>query len=239
MAKPVAADAAAFLGRTGDAATVAVAEQHLLVVRAMVKAYVRGKGFDEAGNPADDLGADHHTSTARLLSNPEHNVEQTTGPFSVRTQGHLQWLDAARAGRTEQVPEDRAMRPNIPVQRAYVSRFLTEEGQVWKAGDGEPVFDEQTGTYTDPPGHGLGRPGARATTSPRRGDRASKLSRLPLRPIPLRRDLPRRNSGRPWHVTVTVCPNEPELVGLRINLVDVPLDAWTVARQCVGEIATN
>jgi len=38
---------------------------------------------------------------------------------------------------------------------------------------------------------------------------------------------------------VTVCPWEPELIGYRINLVDVPLDAWAVARRCVGEIATN
>ena len=38
---------------------------------------------------------------------------------------------------------------------------------------------------------------------------------------------------------LTDCPFEPELVGLRINLVDVPLDAWAVARFCVGEIATN
>lgn len=79
-----AVDVAAFLGKTGDAATVERAEQHLPVVSAMVKAYTRGRGFDEAGNPADDLALIIVSSCARLVSNPEHTVEQTTGPFSIR-----------------------------------------------------------------------------------------------------------------------------------------------------------
>ena len=83
MAEPVAADVAAFLGRSGDAATVTLAETHLPVVLAMVKAYTRGRGFTD-GVPVDDLALIIVSSCARLVVNPEHTVEQTTGPFSIR-----------------------------------------------------------------------------------------------------------------------------------------------------------
>ena len=81
---PDASDVAAFLGRSGDAATVDRATQHLPVVTAMVKAYVRSNGFDELGEPADDLALIVVSSCARLVANPEHTIEQTTGPFSIR-----------------------------------------------------------------------------------------------------------------------------------------------------------
>lgn len=81
---PDASDVAAFLGRSGDAATVDRATQHLPVVTAMVKAYVRSNGFDELGEPSDDLALIIVSSCARLAANPEHTIEQTTGPFSIR-----------------------------------------------------------------------------------------------------------------------------------------------------------
>lgn len=83
MSAPVALDVVAFLGRTGDAAALARAEQHLPIVTAMVRAYVRDNGF-EGAIPGDDLAAVIVTSTARLVVNPEHAVEQSTGPFTIR-----------------------------------------------------------------------------------------------------------------------------------------------------------
>lgn len=78
-------DVADFLGRGDDARAVALAGEHLPVVTSMVRAYVRDRGFDETtGEPADDLAAVIVSSCARLLANPEHTVEQTTGPFSIR-----------------------------------------------------------------------------------------------------------------------------------------------------------
>lgn len=56
MAEPDASDVAAFLGRSGDAATVALV-----------------------------------SSCARLVVNPEHTVEQTTGPFSIRQGTFAGW----------------------------------------------------------------------------------------------------------------------------------------------------
>ena len=77
-------DVAAFLGKSGDAFTLALAEQHLPVVSAMVRAYVRGNGFDDMGNPANDLALVIVASTARLVSNPEHTQGTTSGAFSIR-----------------------------------------------------------------------------------------------------------------------------------------------------------
>jgi predicted ATP-dependent serine protease len=79
-----ASDVAAFLGRSGDAVTVALAEQHVPVVTVMVKAYVRDNGFDELGEPADDLALVIVSSCARLVVNPEHTVSQEIGTFSIR-----------------------------------------------------------------------------------------------------------------------------------------------------------
>ena len=79
-----ASDVVAFLGRSGDAATVALATEHLPVVTVMVKAYVRSNGFDELGEPADDLALIIVSSCARLVVNPEHTVSQELGTFSIR-----------------------------------------------------------------------------------------------------------------------------------------------------------
>ena len=49
---PVADDVAAFLGRPGDQALLALATTHLGVRNHMVRAYARGKGFD-GGEPVD------------------------------------------------------------------------------------------------------------------------------------------------------------------------------------------
>ena len=76
---PDASDVAAFLGRSGDAATVDLATQHLPVVTAMVKAYVRSNGFDELGEPADDLALIIISSCARLVENPSGLREESSG----------------------------------------------------------------------------------------------------------------------------------------------------------------
>lgn len=79
------ADVADFLGRSGDTSVLALAESHLPIVTEMVRAYTRGKGFDElTGEPGEDLAAVIVSSCARLVTNPEHTRDQTTGPFSIR-----------------------------------------------------------------------------------------------------------------------------------------------------------
>lgn len=81
---PTAQQVVDFLGRGADTKATAAAEEHLPIVTAMVKAYVRGNGFDEAGEPAEDLAAVIISATARSVTNPEHTIEQSSGPFSIR-----------------------------------------------------------------------------------------------------------------------------------------------------------
>lgn len=71
-----------YLGRGDDVAFVALAGQHAEIVTAFVKAYVRGRGFDTAGFPGDDLAAVIVTSAARLVTNPELGGQQSVGAYT-------------------------------------------------------------------------------------------------------------------------------------------------------------
>jgi len=77
-------DVARYLGKGDDTTVAALAEEHLPVVTTMVKRYVRGNGFDVAGNPDQDLAAVIVSATARAMSNPEHTVSQSVGAFQIR-----------------------------------------------------------------------------------------------------------------------------------------------------------
>jgi len=78
----LAARVAAFLGRADDAETLALAEVHVPVVCAFVKAYTRGRGFAEDGTPSDDVAAVIVTATARLLTNPSQGGRYQVGEIS-------------------------------------------------------------------------------------------------------------------------------------------------------------
>lgn len=60
-----------FLGHGDDADLVALADQHLVVVTAMARAYTRGRGFYSDDTPREDVEAVITTATARLVVNPE------------------------------------------------------------------------------------------------------------------------------------------------------------------------
>jgi hypothetical protein len=68
--EPTGFDVAAFLGQGDDATLVALADEHLPIVTAMVRSYTRGNGFTGT-SPADDIRAVILTATARLMANPE------------------------------------------------------------------------------------------------------------------------------------------------------------------------
>lgn len=79
---------AAFLGKPGDTATLAAAEQAIPVVTVMVKAYVRG-GTD--WEPNDEVEAVIVTASARVLSNPSGLAQDVTaGPYSQSLRGAFQ-----------------------------------------------------------------------------------------------------------------------------------------------------
>ena len=84
MSRPTPADVAAFVGVTspGEGWT-AKASSTIGIVEQMVRAYVRGNGFDELGEPNDALAAVIVTATARLMANPELTRQQSAGPYSI------------------------------------------------------------------------------------------------------------------------------------------------------------
>lgn len=94
-------EVAAFLGRGADPTVVALAEQHLLIVTAMARAYTRGNGFT-GEEPADDVAAVLVTATARLTVNPaQYGREQVAdwsavGGFTGWTLAELFVLNAYR-----------------------------------------------------------------------------------------------------------------------------------------------
>lgn len=81
MADVTGADVAAFLGQGTNATLVALAEEHVVIVKAMVKAYTRDNGFF-GDVPGDDLAAVITTATARLVANPQQ-LRHTVGDVTI------------------------------------------------------------------------------------------------------------------------------------------------------------
>ena len=79
-------DVADFLGQGDDETVVALAGQHLQIIKAMAQAYTRGNGFDE-GHPNDEIAAVLVTATARLMANPDQTNYRVG---SVSYQSHFQ-----------------------------------------------------------------------------------------------------------------------------------------------------
>jgi hypothetical protein len=100
---PLPTDVAGFLGRGENPSILSLAGEHLPIVTTFVRAYTRGNGFDETGDPSDDLAAVIVTATARLLDNPTLTKSETVGAFS-RTPGQLNGFHPARARRAAPVP---------------------------------------------------------------------------------------------------------------------------------------
>lgn len=76
------ADVAAFLGQPTDPTLVALAEEVVPVITAMVRAYTRGRGFT-ATDPTDDLAAVITTASARMAANPEQ-LPSKVGSVEIR-----------------------------------------------------------------------------------------------------------------------------------------------------------
>lgn len=126
------------------------------------------------------------------------------------------------------------MRPTLGTLRATAARRMTETGTITRPGQGGPVFNEDTGQYDNPvpvvvyDGPILVRPqaGIRDAVA---GEREWTITRYD---VTLPAGTAVRN-GDP--ITVTTAPYDPALVGVRLTVLDVPLDAWQVARTVVAE----
>ena len=75
-------DLAAFTGKELNAGQ---ADAVIAVVKAMAKAYTRGKGFTAAGEPSEDVAAVILSASARLLADTSQIIsQQSMGPFAVQ-----------------------------------------------------------------------------------------------------------------------------------------------------------
>ncbi len=82
-------DVADFLGLSDDTTLVAQAGEAATVITALAKSYTRGNGFDETGDPLEDVAAVITTAAARLVANPEQ-IDSAVG--GVRTgKGFAGW----------------------------------------------------------------------------------------------------------------------------------------------------
>lgn len=67
---PTGQDVAAFLGQDDVPSVVALAGEHVTIIKAMAMSYTRGNGFKD-GQVTEDVHAVIVTATARLIANPE------------------------------------------------------------------------------------------------------------------------------------------------------------------------
>jgi hypothetical protein len=87
VAAPTAADVAAFLGKTGDAATEAIAAQAITIITSLANSYTRGEGFT-SGVPAGDISAAIFTAVLRFMANKSQiQYSKVKGPFTVEYRG--------------------------------------------------------------------------------------------------------------------------------------------------------
>jgi hypothetical protein len=123
--------------------------------------------------------------------------------------------------------------PNVGVLRSAVLPMLTETGVVERE-TGEVTTDPNTGSdvpvvETVYDGPVLVRPQYRQVSEEEAGGTTYVVGRydvtFPADTPVVRNDL----------VRITAAPNDAALVGVEFKLLDVPLDAWQVARFTVAE----
>ena len=77
-----------FLGRPDDTALTASAQQAIPIITTMVKGCTRGNGFDQWGDPTEELEAVIVTAAARLVTNPGQIAHDlAAGPFTQSLRG--------------------------------------------------------------------------------------------------------------------------------------------------------
>jgi hypothetical protein len=84
MATVTAADVAGYLGRGDETDLVALAGAHLPIVTEWVRAYTRGVGFDEVGDPEGPVAAVITAATARLTNNPDGTITVSVDDYQTR-----------------------------------------------------------------------------------------------------------------------------------------------------------
>lgn len=130
------------------------------------------------------------------------------------------------------------MRPNLSTLRSFVGSTMTATCTLVVPGSGPPVFNDDTGDYETPAdqviftGRCLLYPQDRSREAVA-GEAAFHISRYT---VILPTDAAVRRGAR---LTVTASPDSPPLVGQKFVIVDAPVTALLVARECVAEMVTT
>ncbi|WP_137120912.1 DUF6093 family protein [Segeticoccus rhizosphaerae] len=127
------------------------------------------------------------------------------------------------------------MRPNLALLRSRLATRLTETGKVLEQTGTEtsdvPPFDEVPVYATHYEGPILVRPQDQSRVV-EAGGASYTVSRYD---VTMPADT---NVVNGWTIEVTVAPFDPALVGQKFTVLDVPLDAWQVARTVVAARVT-
>lgn len=122
--------------------------------------------------------------------------------------------------------------------RSWISGYLTCEAAVTKTG-GPAAWDDATGTYVTPPpivvwtGRCLVYPQSLDGREVVAGGTEWQINKYVV-VFPAGTDVAIGQT-----LTVTSSPDEPDMTTFDLVLVDVPVDAWSVALQCLAEQVTH
>ncbi len=132
------------------------------------------------------------------------------------------------------------MRPaNVAQMRSWINTCLTLTGTVTAPGTGEPVWDPVKGEYVDPPPtviysgpcliYSRSLEGRTADV----GEATWQIDQYVVT-FPAGTDV-----ATGMTLTVDASPDEPDLVGWELSITDVPVEAWSVALQCLAQRVTR
>ncbi len=127
--------------------------------------------------------------------------------------------------------------PNMLQMRSWINSTLTCEASIMEPGP--DVWDDDLGVYVPGPpvtvwqGRCLVYPQSLDGRRVDAGGTQWQINKYVV-VFPAGTDV-----GLSQTVTVTSSPDEPDLTTFDLVLVDVPVDAWAVARQCLAEQVTH
>lgn len=129
------------------------------------------------------------------------------------------------------------MRPNLTTLRSFVNSTLTAGCTITVAGTGPPVFNDDTGTYDPPPSETLYT--GKVLLYPQDRSREAVAGEADFHISRYTVILPADAAVRVGAtLTVTSSPDAPPLLGEKFTIVDAPVSALLVGRECVAENVT-
>ena len=131
------------------------------------------------------------------------------------------------------------MRPaNVAQMRSWINTCLTLTGTVTAPGEGDPVWNPETQQYEQPTVTVYSGPCLIYSRSleGRTADAGEATWQIDhyVVTLPAGSDV-----ATGMTLTIDASPDEPDLVGWKLSITDVPVEAWSVALQCLAQRVTS